>query len=323
MHITILAYRNCWAMNVMTIKDFVHIASILEKKIFRKQSIHCVIASVDGSLVTTASGAGITPDCALSTVDKTDLVIIPAIEGSGIDLPILDENSLISWIRRQYDKGIPILASSTGVLLPGKAGLLDQRIIATHWAFIARFRQLFPECQFTSHSSFIESGGLFTTGSLTGGIDAILYHLGQYRGDKFANLCAAHGLLSSPEQITPILPGRRNHTDVDIAQIQDWIEEHYQEVLTIEGVARQFGLSDTGLKRRLKKATALSFTQYLQAVRIEKAKKLLLSTTMSVREIAYAVGYENQSFFIRIFKKTTESTPGNYRNELLRKSAGV
>lgn len=316
MHITILAYERCWAMNVMTIKDFVHIAAILEKKIFREERLRCEIATIEGKAVTSASSSVVMPDIALEAIQHTDLIVVPAIEGGGLEQIIPDETLLLSWLTQQRARGVPILASSTGVLLLGKAGLLDHQIIATHWAFVARFRQLFPKCRFTSHSAFIESEGLFTTGSLVGGIEAILYHLGRYRDDKFAHLCAAHGLVASPEQITPILPGRRNHMDMDIAKVQDWLEEHHQEALSLEAVAEQFGLSDSGLKRRLKKATGLSFTQYLQAVRVEKAKKLLLSTTMSVRDIAYGVGYENQSFFIRIFKKITDTTPSRYRNEV-------
>ena len=316
MHISILAYERCWAMNVMTIKDFVHIASILEKKIYREEYLKCSIVTVDGQTVTTASGSLINSDCSLENLQHTDLIVIPAIEGSGVELTIPDEDRLLHWLKQQRAQSIPILASSTGALLLGKAGLLDQQIIATHWAFLARFRQLFPKSQFTSHSAFIESDGLFTTGSLMGGIEAILYHLGRYRDDKFAHLCAAHGLVASPEHITPILPGRRNHMDMAIAKVQDWLEEHHQEALSLEAVAEQFGLSESGLKRRLKKATGLSFTEYLQAVRVEKAKRLLLSTAMSVREIAYSVGYENQSFFIRLFKKITDTTPGRYRIEV-------
>lgn len=316
MHITILAYTRCWAMNVMTIRDFVHIAAILEKKIYREESIRCSIASVDGERIDTASGLMIQPDCALAEIEQTDLIVIPAIEGGGVDVDIPYEGQMLQWIRQHKTKWVPLLAASTGVFLLGRAGLLDQQIASTHWAFVDRYRRLFPKCSFTSHSSFIESQGIFTTGNLVGGIDALLYHLGKYRGDKFANLCAAHGLLISPEQVMPILPGRRNHRDMDIAKVQDWIEEHHQESLSIDGVAEQFGLSATGLKRRLKKATDLSFTQYLQAVRVEKAKKLLLSTSMSVREISYAVGYENQSFFIRIFKKITDTTPSRYRSDI-------
>ncbi|MCW8885880.1 MAG: AraC family transcriptional regulator [Cellvibrionaceae bacterium] len=100
-----------------------------------------------------------------------------------------------------------------------------------------------------------------------------------------------------------------------IAQLQDWIEEHHAEGLSLEGAMTMVNLSDSSLKRRLKKTTGLSFTQYIQSVRIEKAKRLLLSTTLSVGAVSNSVGYENQSFFIRTFKKLTGATPSQYRIE--------
>ena len=303
-------------MNIMTIKDFVHIASLLERRVFQQDTISSSIVSIGGAVVESASGAFITPDGSLEEIRNTDLVVIPAIEGGGLDETIEHEIEIIQWLVEQRSKSVPILALSTGVTLLGKGGLLDHQIISTHWAFLSRYKKRYPLCRFTSHTSFIQSDQLFTTGNLLGGLDAILYHFAMYRGDKFSKLCAAHGLLASPEHIVPILPGRRNHLDMDIAKVQDWMEEHHHENLSIDRASELFGFSDTGIKRRLKKATGLSFTQYLQAVRIERSKRLLLSTSMSVKEISYAVGYENQSFFIRLFKKLAGATPRQYRTAI-------
>lgn len=316
MHITIVVYRRCWAMNVITIKDLVHIASLLERRIYQQDSIACSIVSMRGAAVESASGTFITPDCSFDEIRNTDLIVIPAIEGGGLDEIIEHEAEIIQWLTDQRSKSVPILALSTGVTLLGKGGLLDQQIISTHWAFLSRYKKRYPNCRFTSHSSFIESDGIFSTDNLLGGLDAIFYHLAVYRGDTFSKLCAAHGLLASPEHVTPVLPGRRNHLDMDIAKVQDWIEENHYENLSISRASELFCFSDTGLKRRLKKATGLSFTQYLQTVRIEKSKRLLLSTAMNVKEISYAVGYENQSFFIRLFKKLAGTTPRQYRSAI-------
>ncbi|WP_353936028.1 helix-turn-helix domain-containing protein [uncultured Acinetobacter sp.] len=74
-------------------------------------------------------------------------------------------------------------------------------------------------------------------------------------------------------------------------------------------MAQQFNFSERNLKRRFQLATQISPIQYLQQVRVDKAKKLLLITDMNIQQIAYEVGYENVSFFIRIFKKVTACTP--------------
>jgi AraC-like DNA-binding protein len=94
---------------------------------------------------------------------------------------------------------------------------------------------------------------------------------------------------------------------------QDRVEreqaEREAEENRIADLAQQFSFSERNLKRRFQLATQISPNQYLQQVRVDKAKKLLLTTDMKIQQIAYEVGYENVSFFIRIFKKVTACTP--------------
>ena len=154
--------------------------------------------------------------------------------------------------------------------------------------------------------------------SLTGGFDALLEILAQDLGDPFAQLFATHLLVSAPETINPILPGHRNHCDDAILKVQEWIEANYALDLTIESMGREVGMTERTLKRRFRLATRLSPNVYLQKVRIDKAKKLLLATDLSIKAIAYEVGYENVSFFVKIFKTHVGQTPA-----LWRKSGGV
>ncbi|EPU1586409.1 helix-turn-helix domain-containing protein [Pseudomonas aeruginosa] len=72
-------------------------------------------------------------------------------------------------------------------------------------------------------------------------------------------------------------------------------------------------LAERTLKRRFQQATRLSPNLYVQKVRIDKAKKLLLASSMSVKAIAYEVGYENVSFFVRLFKTHVGQTPAAWR----------
>ena len=82
------------------------------------------------------------------------------------------------------------------------------------------------------------------------------------------------------------------------------------------GVARAVQHSrmpERTLKRRFKVATGLSFIEYLQNLRIEEAKRLLESSTQSADEISAEVGYQDPSFFRRLFSQRTGMTPGRYR----------
>jgi transcriptional regulator GlxA family with amidase domain len=65
--------------------------------------------------------------------------------------------------------------------------------------------------------------------------------------------------------------------------------------------------------RRFKAATGCSLIEYLQNLRIEEAKRLLEQGKLPVEEVSLAAGYEDVSFFRRLFKRLTGSTPGQYR----------
>jgi transcriptional regulator GlxA family with amidase domain len=67
------------------------------------------------------------------------------------------------------------------------------------------------------------------------------------------------------------------------------------------------------LKRRFKAATGLALVDYLQNLRIEEAKRLLESSDRPVEEISYETGYEDPSFFRRLFKRRTGVAPAQYR----------
>ena len=92
----------------------------------------------------------------------------------------------------------------------------------------------------------------------------------------------------------------------------------YAEDLTLESTARMVYLSPTYLSRVFKNETGVTFSQYLNNVRITKAKELLLNPTLKLTDISLMVGYSDQSYFTRVFRKNTGITPSDYRKKKLR-----
>jgi transcriptional regulator GlxA family with amidase domain len=81
-------------------------------------------------------------------------------------------------------------------------------------------------------------------------------------------------------------------------------------------VARVVGharIPERTLKRRFKQATGLALIDYVQNLRIEEAKRFLESSNQAVDEIGFAIGYEDPSFFRRLFKRRTGVAPARYR----------
>ena len=92
------------------------------------------------------------------------------------------------------------------------------------------------------------------TGTLLGTFDALLGIVAQHKGDYFAQLCASHLLMTSPQSLNPVLPMYRNHCDEAVLQVQDWLDEHCAEENRIADLAQQFNFSERNLKRRFQLA---------------------------------------------------------------------
>lgn len=106
-----------------------------------------------------------------------------------------------------------------------------------------------------------------------------------------------------------------------IENVQVYIRHNYQKYLTQEFVASLFYLNRSYLSTLFRKKTGMKFVDYLNEVRIEKAKELLCSSDRKMYQISKAVGYDNPKYFFRIFKKKTGCSPEQYRNEHFREPA--
>lgn len=93
----------------------------------------------------------------------------------------------------------------------------------------------------------------------------------------------------------------------------DYINEHYSEKITLDDVSHHIYLNRTYASQLFKKHMNVNFADYLEIVRINKAKEFLLDTSMQITEIALRVGYSNQSYFTKVFKRNTGMSPNSFR----------
>ena len=113
-------------------------------------------------------------------------------------------------------------------------------------------------------------------------------------------------LLASEEKDT--------HHDEQIIKIQEWLKKHYQEDVALKALAGKFDISVRSFNRRFRLAAGQTPLQYLQEVRLQQAKALLKQSNLSIAEIAYAVGYQDTSYFSSLFKRVNAITPNEYRH---------
>jgi len=102
------------------------------------------------------------------------------------------------------------------------------------------------------------------------------------------------------------------HSDL-IYKVINFVKKHYMQRITLNDVSDLVGLSPTYFSRIFKSEMNESFVTWLNRYRIEKSKKLLLDGNASLIDIAGLSGYEDQSYFNKVFKKHTGVTPGRFK----------
>jgi two-component system response regulator YesN len=100
-----------------------------------------------------------------------------------------------------------------------------------------------------------------------------------------------------------------------VAAALEYVKKHYATGLTLEEVARHCAVSPEHLSRLFRKETGMNYMQVVTALRIDKAKRLLRSTTDKVYEIGFSVGYGDYRHFTKVFKQIEGMSPVEYRRQ--------
>ena len=103
--------------------------------------------------------------------------------------------------------------------------------------------------------------------------------------------------------------------DEQLQAIQRYIYDHYRQPLSLSQVAQHFHFSYNYLSSLFSTSFQMTFTEYVNQVRLEEAKRLLLHSDLNLSEIADACGYTDLSYFSKLFKKHSGSSPSKYRKE--------
>jgi AraC-like DNA-binding protein/ligand-binding sensor protein len=101
-----------------------------------------------------------------------------------------------------------------------------------------------------------------------------------------------------------------------IRRAKAYVAGHHADPISLEGIANAMHVSTFYFCKLFKKATGITFTDYLGRVRVEKAKNLLLNPHIRVSEIAYAVGFQSLTHFNRVFRDLTGDSPSHFREKL-------
>ena len=101
---------------------------------------------------------------------------------------------------------------------------------------------------------------------------------------------------------------------VGVWKARNFIDEHFEEELSLTKVARAVNISPNYLSEKFKQVIGVNFVDYVARARFEKTRALLHDVDLRISEIAFAVGYQSLSQFNRVFKKFSGKSPTEYRS---------
>ena len=109
-------------------------------------------------------------------------------------------------------------------------------------------------------------------------------------------------------------------THQKVSEVASYISEHYDTASSLDTVAQHFYISKSYLSRIFKEFTGYTVNEYINLNRIQQAQNLLIKSNMNITEIASSLGYESLTYFEKIFRKYTETSPLQYRKRFLKES---
>ena len=121
-------------------------------------------------------------------------------------------------------------------------------------------------------------------------------------------------LHTDPALLARLSSGAADSTDPVILRLQYYIQTHLHQKLTLQSLAEHLGFSPTYISHHFKKETGMSPVQYILQQRLLRAQYLLRTTGTPIKEIADAVGIPDCSYFTKMFREHTGTTPSEYRN---------
>jgi len=231
---------------------------------------------------------------------------------------IRDEDVLHDWLSAHYDGGSLLAASNDGVCMLARAGLLVGRSVAS----LDLARQPGLSAQSTNWSPsdrlLVDDGDLLTVNG---------NQAWRFLGLRLLYRLHGHGIMSAVQQqqgvvVPPAIQqdlerfsANFAHGDRDVLKAQRWLHTTAARGATLGAICQSSGLEPRTLQRRFLKATGMRPIEYCQRLRIAKAQ-LLLQEGGAIDEVAWGVGYADQSAFRRLFLRIVGMTPASYRRSV-------
>ncbi|MBC7850416.1 MAG: helix-turn-helix domain-containing protein [Chitinophagaceae bacterium] len=315
-HLTILAPKgeNNLSSIIGTFKIFSR-ANSYWKQTGKKQLFNIQVAGISKKVEYYDSLFSVKPHLHISEISKTDLIIIPSLNHN-YTKAVSENRVMIDWIAHQYRRGAEVASICTGAFMLASSGLLDGRSCSTHWAAADTFAHLFPNVNLEADKLITDEHGIYTNGGAYSFLNLVIYLVEKYYDRRTAIYCSKVFQIDVDRQSQSaftIFTGQKMHSDEVVKKAQTYIETRIDERISIEQLSSKFAVGRRNFDRRFIKATGNTPIEYSQRVKVEAAKKAFETSSRTINEVMYHVGYADPKAFREVFKKITGLSPMQYR----------
>ncbi|MFJ3419030.1 GlxA family transcriptional regulator [Streptomyces sp. NPDC086082] len=271
------------------------------------------VCSVDGLPVQTNAGFAISPEHGPEILASADTVIIAPTHPQRLT-PQLSEP--IAGALAHVRTGTRMASICTGAFVLAAAGLLDHRPVTTHWQAAPLFRKWYPHIRLNDGLLFVDDGDVLTSAGAASGVDLCLHLIRTDHGSELANVVARRCVMppfrdgGQAQYIDRPVP---DDTSSSTALTRQWILEHLDETLSVPQMAEHAHMSPRTFARRFRDETGMPPHRWITQQRLEQARSLLESSTLTVDQIAGEVGFSTATSLRQHMSAEFGVSPLTYR----------
>ncbi len=279
------------------------------------------LASLDGMPVRASNGVVCTVDTSLEIerrnlagAERPSMVVVCG----GIDIEKHVNKTASAWLREEYNRGVAIGGLCTGAYLLAAAGLLSNRRCAIHWENLPGFAEKFPKVDVYADLFEIDQN-IYTCAGGTAALDMVLKLIGEDFDENLVNRVCEQVLTDrvrgpTDRQRLP-LRARLGVQNSKVLAIIELMEANLAEPLSLIEIADRVGLSRRQIERLFRQEMGRSPARYYLEIRLDRARHLLIQSTLPVVDVAVACGFVSASHFSKCYRELYARSPQQERND--------
>lgn len=270
--------------------------------------------AVTGESARASNGATLLCEHRVGEALECDLLFVFA----GGDPAAFEDAATFAWLRGLAGRGVALGGVSGGPYLLARAGLLAGRRATLHWEHGEAFREDFPDLALDGGLYVIDRGRMTCAGG-TAGLDLALELIEIDHGRALADRIGEWFIRTEPRRGEGAQrPGLRERYGVRHAGLLRALEEmeaRTEDPSPRETLAATAGVSVRQLERLFRAHLGGTIAEVYLRIRLERARRLLRTTSLSVTQVAVACGFASGSHFARVFRRAFGTSPGRALSE--------